>query len=112
MQEAWFNAAMVAWIPGTALGVLGGVLGAISGSFAQRGLHSKIIMGAWKAFAAIGVVLLLIGVYALVVGQPYGVWFTFLLPGVLVALIGLTLIPVIRRAYTQAELRKISARDA
>jgi hypothetical protein len=46
-----------------------------------------------------------------VVGQPYGVWYGLLLPGVIGLIVLGSLSPVAVTAYRQAELRKIQARD-
>jgi hypothetical protein len=112
MHEIWFDAAMYAWIPGTLLGLFGGLLGVVTGVFAGRGKHATMVFRLWYAFIAIGVLLLLTGGYALLAGQPYGVWYTFLLPGLLVTVLGLSILPRVKKSYTQAELRKMSARDA
>ena len=37
MSEPWFDPNRYAWIPGTALGVLGGILGSMAGVLAPRG---------------------------------------------------------------------------
>jgi hypothetical protein len=61
--------------------------------------------------AVVGVVLLIAGLTALLTGQPYGVWYGLMLPGV-PGVISLTWAPrVIRNGYRQAEERRMAARD-
>lgn len=111
MSEAWFNPMMYAWIPGTALGVLGGVYGTAVGLLAPRGKARGAIMAMHWTFVAISAVLLVAGVVALVQGQPYGVWYGLGLAGLIgVIVFGANTITVIR-AYEMAERRKMAAQD-
>ena len=86
MNTAWFTET-VAWLPGTLLGVTCGVFG----SFAGCVLSSKEKSEKWRAVVTqvywtlitCSAVLLVLGCVALVVHQPYGVWYALLLPGVI-----------------------------
>jgi hypothetical protein len=55
---------------------------------------------------------LLAGLVALMLGQPYGVYYPLLLGGIITAAVCGGNYPVLRRRYDQIELRKMSAMDA
>jgi hypothetical protein len=111
MSEPWFDPNSYSWIPGTALGVLGGLWGCLVGILAPRGRARGFVLGFTWALLLLSAGLLALGVVALIAGQPYGVWYGFGLAG----LIGLVVIGAntftVHWAYRQAEARKLAARD-
>jgi hypothetical protein len=110
-MEPWFDPNAYAWIPGTALGIAGGVAGTLTGVLAPRGKGKAWLLGLYVAVMIVCAGLLVAGVIALVTGQPYGVWYGLGLPGLLgVAIFG-ALIGVVRQRYRDAELRQIRAAD-
>lgn len=111
MTEPWFDPNAYAWIPGTLLGVMGGIEGTLAGVCAPRGKCKTLVLGIH--FAALGAcsILLVVGIIALATGQPYGVWYGLGFPGLLGLVILGSLTPVIRKRYTEAELRKSTAKD-
>jgi peptidoglycan/LPS O-acetylase OafA/YrhL len=111
MAEPWFNPNLYAWIPGTALGCLGGAFGAVVGFAAPRGKARKAVMGIHAAFTLISLVLLIAGAAALAAGQPYGIWYAFALPGLIGTVVFAAVRPVIKRPYADAEMRKSKAAD-
>lgn len=111
MSEPWFDPNQYAWIPGTVLGVVGGMLGSLIGIFAPRGKGKNVFVGIMWGLMGVGLVVLVVGVVALLKGQPYGIWYGFLLPGLMLPILMGCLIPVIKNAYRQAELRKAAAQD-
>lgn len=111
MTEPWFDPNHFAWIPGTVLGVAGGVLGSLVGVLAPQGKCKGLVMGMICVVMGLGLALLIAGIVALVQKQPYGVWYGLLLPGLMVPILLGTMIPLVRRRYREAELRKASARD-
>jgi len=111
MSEPWYDASLYGWIPGTALGCLGGLWGGLVGVLAPRGRAKAFVLGYTWALLLGSAVLLALGVVALVAGQPYGVWYGLGLPGLLgLAVIGANTFTVFW-AYRQAEARKMAARD-
>lgn len=92
----WYT---VAWIPGTLFGVAVGILGGLIGS-------GKLRRGAlelWLAMTAVAALFSFIGATALILGQPYGVWYSFLLPGLIgLAALGVNLPAVVRRVREQS----------
>jgi hypothetical protein len=111
MSEPWFDPNTYAWIPGTLLGVSAGLWGALMGSLAPRGRGKPLILGSLVALLAAAVVLLILGVVALISGQPYGVWYGFLLAGFIGVVVLGSLSPLAVIAYRQAEARKMQAQD-
>ena len=111
MTEPWFDPNAYAWIPGTLLGVAGGIEGTLAGLLAPRGKLKALVLGVHFTIIAICFVLLVLGIVALATGQPYGVWYGLGLPGLLGVVIVGVLTPVILRGYLQAELRKSMASD-
>ena len=111
MTEPWFDPNAFAWIPGTLLGVAGGIEGALVGSFAPTGKLKTLVMAVHFAIIAICCILLIVGIVALVTGQPYGVWYGLGFPGMLGLVILGSLTPLVRKRYAEAELRKSMAED-
>ncbi|HEV3122355.1 MAG TPA: hypothetical protein VGY53_10645 [Isosphaeraceae bacterium] len=111
MNEPWFNPNLYAWIPGTFLGVLGGVVGSLAGIFASRGTHRRLVFGAIWFAVLYSAICLVAAVFALVQGQPYGIWYGLGLPGVLGLVIFGANTPTVFRAYRMAEERRMQAQD-
>ncbi len=111
MSEPWFDPNRYAWIPGTALGVFGGLWGALAGINAPRGKAKALVLGGWFALLGISAVLLVAGIAAYASGQPYGVWYGLGLAGLIGALvIGLNT-PMILRRYREADARRLEAHN-
>jgi hypothetical protein len=110
MSDPWFNENL-SWIPGTALGVLGGLWGGMAGTLAPRGRARGLVLGGMWVFLIGSAVLLALGLIALLSGQPYGVWYGLGLAGAIgVLAIGANM-PTVYRLYRAAEERKLAARD-
>jgi hypothetical protein len=111
MSDPWFDPNLFAWIPGTLLGVAGGVWGGLAGWLAPRGRAKRLILGGMAVLLAYSAICLLLGVAALACSQPYGIWYGFGLAGLIgLTAIGFNVIPV-RRYYRAAERREMAARD-
>jgi hypothetical protein len=111
MSDPWFNENLYSWIPGTALGVLGGLWGGLAGTLAPHGRARGLVLGGMWVLLLGSAVLLALGLIALLSGQPYGVWYGLGLAGAIgVVVIGANM-PVIHRVYRAAEERKLAARD-
>ena len=110
-SNVWFNAAAYAWIPGTAVGLLGGLEGTLAGVLAPRGKGKILVLALHFGAMLLCAGLLLAGIVARVSGQPYGIWYGLGFPGLLGLVIFGSLTPVIVIRYRQAELRKSLAKD-
>jgi hypothetical protein len=111
MIEPWFNPNMYAWIPGTALGVLGGTWGALVGVLAPHGRGRRLVFGCGALLVLAAITCLVAGIYALVTGQPYGVWYGLGLPGVIGLLVLTPNLWVVRNVYRAGEARRMAAHD-
>ena len=96
-------------IGGSLIGVVGGTLGALAGVLAPRGKGRGFILGSFAALILLGVVLLAVGLFAVVAGQPYYVWYPLVLCGGILTLVLSCTLPGIRARYRQAEARRMDA---
>ncbi len=110
------------WFDGRTSGVIGGVLGAIGGIYggvigclcgflAPRGKGKRWIKGLFLSGIIFAIVYLIFGICALILGQPYHVWYPFVLVGGIMCFVMSMTFPQINRVYAQAELRKMQALD-
>ena len=111
MAQPWFNADLYAWVPGTVYGVVTGAIGGLVGWLAWHGRARGLVLRAWKALWLAALVLLAVGIVALMQGQPWGIWYGFLLPGVIgTSLVGANFFTILNR-YRDLEQRRLAARD-
>jgi hypothetical protein len=113
MAEPWFDPnTFGAWfgsIVGGGMGTLCGLLGAAAGTLAPLGRGKAVILGVWYVFLAIGAGLLILGVVAWLMGQPYGIWYGPVLSGAIITVSMGSLLPMVKQRYRQAEQRRIDA---
>lgn len=95
-------------MPGTVLGVWGGLFGALIGVLAPSGKGKALVLTLWGLTMAIGAAFLVLGIVAFLQNQPYGIWYGFGLAGILVLGVMGSLFPVILTRYRQAAARKSS----
>ena len=105
----WTNeqAALVGGLAGAALGVLGG----ISFGFSWRGQRKGFAYGATAVMAGAGIIALALGVSALILHQPSGVYDAPIILGIVWTALAGGLIMVIRRRYRDAENRRMEAEE-
>lgn len=106
----WWGERTGGWIGGVGGAVLG-CLGGLISFLANRGRARSFVMWLTAAMVLVGVAVFAVGVVAVIVGQPYAVYFPLLLLGGLTAgIIGPTR-RTIRKRYEQTELRRLEAMD-
>ena len=94
------------------VGMLGGIYGTTLGLLVPRARGKVFVFGLHWCFLVLGVLLLAAGITALVSGQPYGVWYALLLPGVIAtAMLGIFTPLLARLWYRQAEMRRLEAEE-
>ncbi len=109
--EPWFNPGLVGGLVGGGVGVMGAVYGSLVGVLAPRGKGRTFVMAMHWGAIALGAVFLMAGIGAAVAGQPYGVWYSLLLPGVILVVLMGAFTPVIKQRYRQAEHRRLQAEE-
>jgi hypothetical protein len=107
-----------AWVPDRVVGVVGaalgttiGLLGALIGALVSRGRGRRFVVPAMTVASTLGVALIVTSVAAIPAGQPSTVVFLLFLPGAILAAAFGAALPRVRRAYAEAELRRMRAMD-
>jgi hypothetical protein len=110
------------WFSNRTGGIIGGLLGTTAGGYGAlfgglcsflppRGKGRRLLTGMVIFAVVIGIVSLTVGILALFLGQPFHVWYPFVLCGGLLIIFFPSLFPAIRKRYEQVELRKLQALD-
>ena len=110
----WFNrrtGGIFGAIQGTFWGIYGSAFGCLCGFLIPRGKGRRLLIGTLVFAVVVGLVLLLIGISALTLGQPFHVWYPFVLVGGILAAVFLPLFFVIKKVYEQVERRRMQALD-
>ena len=111
VTERWWSDATGGWVGG--LG--GAVLGCVAGLFATLAAKGKargLVLGGTWVMVGVGFCAAAGGVIALLLKQPYGVWFPLLLLGLLLLLILPLRVRDFRRSYETLEMRRMSSLDS
>lgn len=109
----WWNRKS-AGLVGAVIGILGGLFGVVcglSGALAYTGKGKRLVMGLLGTFAVVSAGEALLGVAAWYRSQPYHVYYPLILSGAIGLVVALSLVPVFRRAYHQAEFRRMHSID-
>ena len=109
-HAGWWSDRTAGLVGGIGGGVIG-VFGALTGWLVSKRRARNFTLTAMAIATVLGAALLAGGGVALATAQPYGTWFPLLLGGtILVFVFGLNRSKA-KRAYAEAELRKMQARD-
>ncbi len=111
MNEWWStqDGALIGAIGGSVLGVIGACFGSFVGYFAPRGRYRSIAIPLHITLVAFGVITLCTGVTALLLKQPYHVWYPLTLGGFILTVVLGCLLPVVFKRYADADRRKLDA---
>jgi uncharacterized membrane protein len=110
--EPWFSEKAAIYFGsfgGAAIGVFGGIIGVTAGVLAPKGKGRGFILNSMLALGCLGIGFLLTGIVALVVDQPYAIYYPFLLLGLILTSVMFAVRPAIRQRYAEAEQRKVEA---
>jgi len=110
----WFNSrtgGIIGGLAGTAIGLYGALIGCLGAFLSPRGKGRRLLTGMLVFAVVVGLVLLLIGISALVLGQSFHVWYPFAFGGGILVTVFLPLFFVIKKAYEQVERRRMQALD-
>jgi hypothetical protein len=106
------------WWSGRMAGLIGGIggsvigcLGTLIGCLAGIGKARRLVLSLTIILIGLGILLTITGVVAVVLRQPYAVWYPLLLAGVvLTAVLGINL-HSIKRRYDELEIRRMTSMD-
>jgi hypothetical protein len=110
-STAWWSgrrAGILGGIVGSALGILGAVIGWLGSAARAKGF----VLGTLKGIAWLGTGALVFGAFAAAVGQPYTVYYPLILIGTISAALGFSLPRSLSKRYEELELRRMQALDA
>jgi len=107
----WISARNATWL-GAVGGSLVGLWGALIGVISARGKARRFALGSATALLLIGIASIGMGVAALASGQPYAVYYPFLLIGMVLVIVMAVLRRTLPKRYEQLELMKMQAMDA
>lgn len=111
--DAWWTGAQAGWIgaiSGSALGLVGAMIGVVGGVLAPRGKGRAFMLCMMGGGLLVCLAILVVGVVAIFLGQPYAVWYPCLLIGVMGIVVLGVLMPVMLNVYRQAERRQLEVR--
>jgi len=111
-MNPWWSqhaAALIGGLGGGGVGILGALLGTLMGTLAPRGIGKGLVIGLQCVLLGIGVVTAVTGLTAMVLGQPYHVWYPLVLIGFVLGGVCGGLLPATRHVYRQAEARRLDA---
>jgi len=112
-MEPWFDpqtAGKIGGIIGGCVGAAGGIIGCTCGLCIRKG-YKILVYAAFILIITICLALLMTGLIALFCKQPYHVWYSFLLPGLLGTIIFSIILPVVRKRFIEMEMRQMQAKD-
>jgi hypothetical protein len=98
---------LIGAVVGSTIGILGGLIGWL----VSRRRARAFVIGSMTVLSALGVVLIGAGILAAIAGTPWSALLLILLPGVVMATVFGLGLPAARRAYADAELRRMRAMD-
>ncbi len=114
-MDPWWTeqqAGLIGGLLGAGIGIVfGGIGGGVGGPLAAKGRAKTFVLGMIAAGAATGVFLAIAGLLALAMSQPWHVWYSLLMPGVISAAVCGSLFPVFRKIYRQHEERVLAAEE-
>jgi hypothetical protein len=99
---------LIGGVAGSIIGCMGGLIGWLTSRGRARGSVTAML----RAMQIVGVLSLIGGAAALLLAQPYAVYYPLLLMGLICALLGTGLVRTVRKRYDELELRKMRAMDA
>jgi hypothetical protein len=108
---AWLTDHQAGWLGGVG-GSLIGVFGALAGWLGGRGKAARFVLSLTLTLAVVGATLSLVGLTALLLRQPYVVWYTLLLGGTISGVVMGMAFVQFRARYREIELRRIQSLDA
>lgn len=113
-MEPWWTNQAAGWVGGGlggVIGLLGAALGVVAGRGAATGRGRPAVMVILAIMLGLGGFCLVAGIVALILGQPYHVWYPTALIGAISTLVSGVNAPIILKRYKQAEARRLDAQE-
>ena len=109
-HAGWWSDRTAGLVGGIGGGVIG-LFGALTGWLVSKRRARNFTLSAMAIVTVLGAALLAAGGVALATAQPYGTWFPLLLGGTIMVFVFGFNWSKAKRAYAEAELRRMQARD-
>ena len=109
-KKGWWSsrmAGLLGGITGSVIGCIGALIGTLAGLCKAR----KVVFSLLAGLLVFGVGCLILGLVAVILAQPYSVYYGPLITGFLCTILPLVLYREIRKRYEEKELRKIKSMD-
>jgi hypothetical protein len=98
---------LIGGISGSWIGCLGGLIDLP----VSKGKARNFVLATVKSFIALGILLMIAGLVAAILKQPYSVWHALLLPGVILILVFSLKVHSIQRRYDELKIRRMTSTD-
>ena len=112
-MEPWFDsqtAGKIGGTIGTLIGISGGIIGITYGLCIRKG-RKMFVYSMFALVITVSFVLFMMGLAALFCKQPYYVWYSLLLPGLIGTLLFSSFLPMVRKRFIEIEMRQMQAKD-
>jgi hypothetical protein len=110
-SNSWWSprrGGMIGGIGGSVIGCIGALIGLLAGKGKARGF----VLAITKVFIGLGILLTIAGLVAVMLKQPYAVWYALLLPGIIVTSVFGANLRTIQKRYDDLEIRRMASIDA
>ena len=109
-SNSWWSpqqSGLIGGIGGSIIGCFGGLIGWL----VSKGKARKFVLAATTSSIVLGILLIIAGLVAAILKQPYSVWYALLLPGVILVLVFSLNLHSIQRRYDELEIRRMTSVD-
>lgn len=109
-SNSWWSpqqSGLIGGIGGSIIGCFGGLIGWL----VSKGKARKFVLAATTSSIVLGILLIIAGLVAAILKQPYLVWYALLLPGVILILVFSLNLHSIQRRYDELEIRRMTSVD-
>ncbi len=112
-MEWWSGteAGIVGGVGGSLVGLFGAIVGTLSGLLIPKGKGRSFLLTLVVVLAGVGIVVDVVGLVAIAQGQPYHVWYPFILMGPMMTVLFGVGFFVLRHRYEQVELERMKNRN-
>ena len=111
VTQSWWSpqmAGLIGGIGGSLIGCLGGFIGILAG----MGKGRRFVLTTTVILIFVGFFLVIAGVAAVAMKQPYAVWYPLLLGGTILTFVLSINLYSIKRRYDDLEIRRMTSMDA